>query len=365
MRKPLDIEAIFDIDKKVIKDAEKLYTEYSRKFITDKKTDRYQGLMWMTSLPLLEETELYYNGELISSYALFKAMKDNNVSYRLNAFYFENLIFRIIAFWEYIYQFLNQYLLLELYDIKAKQGLIDIACHTPKFIKEGNGTRIELEPKPEKEQKEIRKQLRERIKLISQSSILNTVYSKYEVKDNIEKLMTLIANNRLEKIKKIRNQIIHQRPAGASFTVNFDEIFNNYTVLINNRGWIDLDDVLKDVQQCIDIIREAIQTIHEIVKLNEYPNRIQNAGKEYFLKQVKCVNCNKSYILPAEMLGENNKFKSVITCPYCVKFGCEVIKEVLSTEIDHGSAYGNYFRALEEKLKEDEKDEEGDEKDNK
>lgn len=156
----------------------------------------------------------------------------------------------------------------------------------------------------------------------------------------------LIANNKLEKIKRIRNEIIHQRPAGASFTVNFDEFFNKYTVLINNNGWIDLDEELTNIQQSIDIIREAVQTIHEIIKLNEYPNRRENSGREYLLKEVKCANCYELFILPAELLGENNKFKSVITCPHCTEFGCEVIKEVPATEIDHGNAYGNYFKHL-------------------
>lgn len=38
--------------------------------------------------------------------------------------------------------------------------------------------------------------------------------------------------------------------------------------------------------------------MHEIVHLNEFPNRIENAGKEYFVKEATCLSCNDSFIAP-------------------------------------------------------------------
>lgn len=346
MKEPLSMRELICIDKEVMKAAEEIYSNYTRRFFTDKKTNKFQGLIGRIYYALLMEAELYYNGELISSYAIFKAMRDNKVDYRVNAYYLENLLFRIVAFWEYIYQFINQYLFLNLYDQKSKGKIIKRECHIPKFISHGRGMRIEYEPKSKSEQKAIREQLKE-IKLINKWNIVSSVYSIYEVKNNIEKLMQFIINNKVEKIKDIRNQIIHQRPAGASFTVNFDDaLFNSYSISINNDGWIDLDEVLNDTEQCLDIIKEAIQTIHEIIYLNEFPNRIENAGKEYFIKQVSCINCKKTFALPSELLGDNDKFSSVTICPNCGRLGCKVMKKVPASEVDHDTQFGDYIRSL-------------------
>lgn len=258
MFEPLSINELMRVNRNVLKEAEKIHEEYKRVFLTDKKSDRCGSLLGFAFYPLLIEAELYYNGELLNSYAIFKSMYNNKIKYRICAYYFENLIFRIISFWEYIYQFINQYLFLQLYDYKAKSIIIEKACYNIRFVPHERGTRVEYDLKPEREQKEIKKQLNKQIRLINQGNIVSSVYKMYEVKGNIKKLMDLISNNNIELIKEIRNQIIHQRPAGASFSTNFDAMFSGYSMLINNNGWVNFKQTLYDVQVCIDIIRETV-----------------------------------------------------------------------------------------------------------
>lgn len=99
--RPLSFREIMTIDLKILNHAESIHKSRYRSFFTDKKAVYGQGIMMLTAYPLMIETEKYYNGELLSTYAVYKALRDYNKNYRVTAYYFENLIFRIISFWEY------------------------------------------------------------------------------------------------------------------------------------------------------------------------------------------------------------------------------------------------------------------------
>lgn len=211
---PMSIQELYSFNNETIQIADKIYREYQRVFMTaESNSGKFSGLMSMVFYPVLLELELFYNGELISSYATFKALYNQGSNYRLVAFHFENLAFRIIAFWEYLYQFVNQYLKLQLYAPKAKQRLIELAGYNMKFVSCENGKKPELEPKSQEETKKARSYLGSTIRHITQNNIVNFTYSRYEVKGYIEKLMNIICNNKIERVKEIRNQIIHLRPA--------------------------------------------------------------------------------------------------------------------------------------------------------
>ncbi|MGW9128660.1 hypothetical protein ACWGPW_27225 [Paenibacillus chitinolyticus] len=165
-------------------------------------------------------------------------------------------------------------------------------------------------------------------------------------------MLQIIINNTVEVVQNIRNQLIHQRPAGASFTINFEDTFMNaYTVSINNNGWIDFEKFDVEIEKCMNFIGEAIQKVHEIVHLNEYPNKIENAGKKFFLKNVQCNSCNEMFIAPSILIGEKDKFTEVI-CPLCGNLGGNVRHTFKTTEDDHGTHLGSYLSAIKE-LKED------------
>ncbi|MFZ3579517.1 hypothetical protein, partial [Virgibacillus sp. DJP39] len=181
----------------------------------------------------------------------------------------------------------------------------------------------------------------------NKKNIVNYIEKIYKVDGSLKKLLHLIADDNVEVLKEIRNEIIHQRPAGANFTINFDETLLNYSVLINNSGWIEFDKYDIDIERCMKRIGEAIQEVHKIVHLNEFPNRIENASKEYFVKEVTCLSCNDKFIAPSLLLGDNDEFANVITCPLCGEFGCKVNGVIKTTEIDYDTYLANYLRAFE------------------
>ncbi|CUB23322.1 hypothetical protein BN2127_JRS3_03405 [Bacillus safensis] len=347
MFKPLSFKELMYIDKKVLKRAESIHNKHYSNFFTNKKAEKASSIMMLTAYPLMIETENYYNGELLSTYAVFKSIREFDKSYRVTAYYFENLIFRIMSFWEYLYQFLNLHFYLKLYDFRAKNRIIEYSGYTPEFLDEGIGKRLEFIPKSKEEQKIIRKELQKKLQIINKKNIVRYIEKIYEVDGSLKKLLHLIMNNNVEVLKEIRNEIIHQRPAGANFTINFDETFLNYSVLINNSGWIEFDRYENDIERCMERIGEAIQEVHEIVHLNEFPNRIENAGKEYFVKKVTCLSCNDSFIAPSLLLGDNDKFANVIMCPLCRELGCKVNGVIKTTEIDYNTYLAHYFRAFE------------------
>ncbi len=350
-----DLEDFLNIDKKMINRIYNIRKEFSVPTLDDKLCF---GVMDFVGYPLLLEAEKYYNGELLSAFAIYKAMREYNKELRSYAYSFENLVFRLIAFWEYFYQFLNMYFQLGLFDDTSIKKMIERVGYDIEFIKKGDVTKVEYVPLPEEEQKKKRRVLRNELVRINKWNTIRAISAIYEPTNKIEELIDTITGNNVETLKNTRNQIIHQRPAGARVTVNFDEIFmNGYSMSVNGKGWIDFNKIDKEIVICLNSIRNCFDVIYHIIKFNEYPNRIENAGKEYFIKIVTCSICKAEYCIPDFLLGEKDKFAKVIICPHCGEMGCKVGKRKKVTEIDYGTIYGNYIRLLEELNKDIDDDE--------
>lgn len=343
MFEPLGVLALLNFSEKEKQDMERIYNEYKYEFNTDKTSDIAVSLTSLFSSPILTQTEMYYNGELISSYAICKALLENKASDKVVAFYFENLLFRVISFWEYIYHFINQHFHLELFDNESKRKEIEKACYRVNFIEKDDGYKVEYLERPEEEQKEIKKKLRRRIKTITKKNILNKVYEQYEVGGNLKRLMEYIENNGVENIKTIRNQIMHQRPAGAFSTVEYGMF--GYSYSHSKKGWIDFHKELSYVDECIEILKESVQTLHEILYLGEYPNLVKNAGVEYFVHKVQCKACKHEFVAPSLFVQEDSDGVRVF-CPQCGEIEVEMMKKTRVIELDHNSCLTKYMKSL-------------------
>lgn len=343
--RPLSLKELFTINSEVIERATDIQNNLREAFEIELSNGVY-GLHGAFHEPLLLETELYYNGELLSTYSIFKALRKYKYDYRLIAFHFENLLTRIVSVWEYIYQFINHYLHLGLYDISAKRTLMERAEYDPVFIPEGNGTRVEYKKKSKADYKKIRKRIKS-IDLVKKNNIMNYTAGIYEVKDEWNSLLTEIYYNNIEYVKDIRNQIIHQRPAGAKFTIGFDPMFANYSISVNGNGWINFDEVEQEIDLCMEKIKNAVHLIKHIVKNDIFPNRIENAGKKFYLEEVQCKSCGNKFLIPDLLLGTNHKFLKVLICLKCSYEGIELLgNRIETTEINYGTTYSIYFKKM-------------------
>jgi hypothetical protein len=198
-------------------------------------------------------------------------------------------------------------------------------------------------------QKNRRREARNNLVRINKYTVMGAINEKYESTEEINMLINTIYTNNIEPIKNIRNEIMHQRSAGATITVSFDNMFiSGYNMSVNNSGWIEFETMDREVEKCIKSIRCCFDAIYQIIKHNAYPNRIENAGKEYFVGIVTCSICKSKYSVSEFMLGENNKFIDIMICPYCGKVGCKVDEKKKVTEIDYGTTFGDHIRRIEE-----------------
>lgn len=174
------------------------------------------------------------------------------------------------------------YFQLALFDDTSIKKMIERVGYDIEFIKKGDVTKVEYVPLPEEEQKK-RRALRNELVRINKWNTIRAISAIYEPTNKIEELIDTITGNNVETLKNTRNQIIHQRPAGARVTVNFDDIFmNGYSMSVNGKGWIDFNKIDKEIVICLNSITNCFDVNYHIIKFNEYPNRIENAGKEYF-----------------------------------------------------------------------------------
>jgi hypothetical protein len=133
------LDDFLSMDKNMVKKLNGIFQNYSISRLTDKKSF---GVMDFIGYPLLLESSKYYNGELLLSFAYYKAMRECNKNLRSYAYCFENLIFRLISFWEYFYQFLNMYFDLKLYDVSSINKIVERVGYDVEFIEENERTKV-------------------------------------------------------------------------------------------------------------------------------------------------------------------------------------------------------------------------------
>ncbi len=102
-------------------------------------------------------------------------------------------------------------------------------------------------------------------------------------------------------------------------------MFKGYNVSVKPDGWIDFDDVEPEIDLCIERIRDSVRLIKGIVNKDYIPNRLENAGKEYYLEEVKCRSCNEVFLVADIILGEEKKFQDVVFCYKCGEMGVDAL----------------------------------------
>ncbi|OMD87950.1 hypothetical protein [Paenibacillus odorifer] len=284
-------------------------------------------------IPLIEELKFYYNNDLCMSIAQFVVLAEtNSADHRVKSFFLENALLRTASIWEYLFIIVNEVLQTELVvgrDIREK--IVETGCHDIQFIPSGKGYKIVAKPLNEEIRKVAESELKKRYKLFNISiknksnELLKTVKKKYSKKDSIQHLFDLYKCNEVDRVIKLRNEIVHRRPLTAKFSLAPNELFPGNSVSINPNGWFDFNDINITMEMNISAIREAISTLMEIIFYNDIPNLKENENKKFYAYEINCKKCSKEFLIN-EVSADffiNEKLK--IICPLCTAEDTDII----------------------------------------
>lgn len=309
--------------------------------------------MEITWVPLFEELKYFYNNDVCVSCAICLAiMESGKYNLRTFAYYYENAVHRIEEVWEYVHILLGQILDLELVVGKDIQDTnIKYRSGTWEFVESDNGHTPIFHPykgKRLKEALEVAK--RDNILLNVSSNKKKSVFhkilkKKMSINERVGKIQELYFSEEACEMHKIRNELVHRRPLGAKFTVGPCLIGPGQAVCINPCGWFEFKD--KDVllEKNISIIREVLQTIHEIICNHDLPNTKKNEEKKYFCARCSCPSCSDNIVIPVEMYDFFKDRELKVPCPNCWKNG---INKVGDMQVDDRFYYQLFWQYNEE-----------------
>lgn len=322
-------EFIFDDDSK--RNVEEYVNKYRSSFVG--KTDReYVVRDWsmeIVGIPLFEELKYFYNNDVCLSCAIcLSIMGTNKYNLRTYAYYYENAVHRIEAVWEYAHILLAQILDLELVVGKDIQDTnIKYRSGTWDFVENENGYTPIFQPYKGKKLEEAIEVAKEdnillNISTKKKKSIFHKVLKKkISINERVGKIQELYYSEEACEMHRIRNEMVHRRPLGAMFSVGPSMIGLGQSICIDSKGWFDFKE--KDVllEKNISIVREAIQTIQDIIVNHDIPNMKENEGETYFLANCSCPLCGDNISVPRDVYDYLQDKAKKVPCPNCWKKG--------------------------------------------
>lgn len=352
----------FQLNKEVLRKVSEKVSQYRSEFEVDVKQDKIASDLGIELylMPLIEELKYYYNNDLCVSVAQSVVhLETSSIDRRVNSFFLESAILRMSSIWEYLFIIVNELLQTELIvGNDVREQLIENGCHQIQFVPSGKGYKIVARPIDMELKKDVEVELKRRYKLFNIStknknnSLLKSVKKKYSKKENIQKLFDIYNSEEIKTVVQIRNEIVHRRPLTAKFSLAPNELFPGNAVSVNPNGWFDFDGINIIVEKNIYAIKDAINTLIEIIFYNDIPNLKENENKRFIAYEIKCNKCLRELLineLSADFFINNN---INIVCPQCKSEDTLVIGKREVNDSYYYSNFKNYSDFLLEYWKE-------------
>lgn len=269
---------------------------------------------------ILEELLSFYNNDLCFSFFQYASCSDQEEPLRKRLYYFENYLLRYCAALNYLGQAISGVLYLNLTTNKVAAEARDEALNYDFY-----GKRIEDTYKffgREVDSNEHDKRVRNRKKdepllNISPKKSKNSVLKRLKERREIDKNLRIVVNafecEITQNYLALRNTVAHS--SSLASRLHYDAPMKGAAALPsyyynNSRDF----SYLKSADESFELISSAFRVFCMMLYNQSYPNRIENAGKEYYVFGVKCEKCDKEFTMPADFALEN---ETITLCPYC------------------------------------------------
>ena len=116
----------------------------------------------------------------------------------------------------------------------------------------------------------------------------------YVVSERVNQISALNSSVCVEKLKsEIRNTITHKKSSTFAFTIGgMDGILPTEGLECDRTGWIKIDEFIELIFDNLEILRNAIQIVFDIICLGDKLVHIENQGNTYKIVTLECSKCH-------------------------------------------------------------------------
>lgn len=269
---------------------------------TTQKQTKYLSMLTFYGYTFLDDIINYYNNDLALTASICSSIKLDSKTESKICYHLENFFFRLISCWDYIFIGLNEYLktgLIASSNIKQKIIEENYYLTVPTLTEEGF-TKIYKIPLSKEKKESIKKDLNQKLSVLTPLKLKEAINKKYEINSYIEEIFKLFNTEFVQQAKTIKNTIIHSDSLNNNFNFTVSDIFKDQA--ISSRRYYTTKEMVALISINMELLKRAISQLNEMITLDHFPNRIEDKSKQYSIQLFKCRDCNKEYIYPADYI---------------------------------------------------------------
>lgn len=276
---------------------------------------------------LMTEIFNFYNNDICIEVAKIYAMIEGKGDYkfRVIANMVDTVAVKVCSCWEYIFQILNKYFMLELNSMHLNKDILDKIYEKKMiFIKDEEGYRIEYVDWTDEERERINQELKKKKRVLNIGSKAKGFKKEirkqgYVVSERVNQISALNSSVCVEKLKsEIRNTITHKKSSTFAFAIGgLDRILPTEGIECDRTGWVKIDEFMELIFDNLDVLKNAIQITFDIICLGDKLVHIENQGKKYKVVALECSKCHFKMNMIDELYVMHGEYDLSVECPKC------------------------------------------------
>lgn len=339
---------------------EKRVKEFRDKFkVSYEGTRMLNGVDFCIYASLMSEVINFYNNDICIDVAKIVAMVEGKGEYHFRVIcnLIDTVAVKVCSCWEYIFQILNKYFMLELNSMNlSKDRLEKLYEKKMVFVRTEQGYKVEYVDWSEEEREEVRDSIRKRMSVLhigkkAKGFKKSIKQNGYVVSDRVNQISVLYSEDCIERLKKeVRNTITHKKSTTFAYAIGeIEMLFPQEGITCNRSGWIKIVDAKELLCDNVDLIKSAIQIANEIIWLSDRLVRCGNENEIYKIVELECQICQHHFNLTSELYGIELKYMKNIRCPKCHE-ETKLIGDGIVSEFDYGQVRCQDIRYLNDML---------------
>ena len=298
---------------------------------------------------LMSEIFNFYNNDICIDMAKILAMVDGEREYHFRVIFnlIDTISVKICSCWEYIFQILNKYFMLELNSMNLSRDRLEkIYEKKMVFVKNEQGYKIEYVEWSEEEREKVRIALGEKKKVLhigkKAKDFKKAIKQQgYVVSERVNQISILYSEKCVERLKDVvRNTITHKKSSTFAYTIGeIDFAFPQEGISCNRNGWLGITDAKELLWDNVCVLRKAVQVANEIIWLGDRLVRCGNENKKYEIVELECQKCQNHFNLTSELYDIEIRYMKSIKCPKCYE-ETQFIGKGMVSEFDYGLVRG-------------------------
>lgn len=269
----------------------------------------------------LYDLQRFYNYDLLYSAvaAKFYSALNEASEIRHAALYIQDAIVRIFSLWDYMHQLLRIWVHLDMASNRQVRELyVKRSQYSIDFVPRGSGIwDLQYTQREDKPVDVLAQEVRKKLKYVAAPKEFRRVLrEKYEVAGRLQEFLEIRYNPLVRRLENHRNVAIHVSPVGASWELDDTSSFATLTGIWWNSSGPEYKQIAALLMENVSLAGRALETLYIMLRNDEFPNVLENAGKSYKLALIRG-QCGHSLSVPESLIDISIQRGLPLICGKC------------------------------------------------